>query len=216
MKAIFFITGFLICITVNGQGKFYGGNGDGFASAAVSNVVLPVNWTAFSGKVNGRVNMLFWKTASETNNKLFEVERSGNAIQFEKIGQVPGAGNSSTIRQYQFIDDKLLAPAYYYRLRQIDDNGRSTFSNIIFLRSKTDNQQIIIFPNPAVNSITVLFQHLVINKEFLLLNSNGQLICKLCFNGMSGNIDLTGKAAGVYLLSNKELGITVRVYKVKQ
>jgi len=181
-----------------------------------NSTVLPVRLVEFAGRANGKTNMLFWKTASENNNYLFEVERSRDAIKFEKIGEVSGAGNSGSIRQYQFIDDKLPANEYYYRLRQIDDNGRSTFSSIILLRSKTDNQEIIVFPNPAVNSVTVLFQHLVVNKEFLLLNSNGQFISKLFFNGMSGNIDLTGKAAGVYLLTNKELGIIVRIYKAQQ
>jgi len=181
-----------------------------------NSILLPVGLIEFAGRANGKTNMLFWKTASENNNNLFEVERSRDAIEFEKIGEVPGAGNSGSIRQYQLIDNNLLANEYYYRLRQIDDNGTNTFSSIILLKNKTDIKEIIVFPNPVVSRVNFLFQHLVINKEFLLFNSSGQLISKLFFNGRSGNIDLTGKAAGVYLLTSKEPGITIRIYKARE
>ena len=180
-----------------------------------NSTVLPVRLSEFTGRANGKTNILFWKTESENNNNLFEVERSINAIQFEKIGEVPGAGNSSAERQYQFIDDKLTASKYYYRLKQIDIDGKFSLTKIIQLTNKGQSNVLSVFPNPIISKATVLFQkEIPPSEEFLLLNSNGQMINILRFNGMSGSIDLAGMAAGVYLLINNKLGIDVRILKV--
>ena len=180
-----------------------------------NSTVLPVSLVSFFGRANGNSNILFWTTASENNNLLFEIQKSADAVQFEKIGEVNGAGNANGLRQYQFTDDRLISQQYYYRLTQIDIDGRFTYSRIIKLISKNERQGVIIFPNPVSGKATVLFQNeMVLNEVFSLFNSSGQLIDKIIFNGKSGTVDLTGKASGLYFLMSPKLGIVVKIQKV--
>ncbi len=179
-----------------------------------NSTVLPVSLVSFYGRANEKTNILFWGTASENNSWLFEIQRSTDGIRFEKIGEVNGAGNSNVVRQYQFIDDRLVQQQYYYRLKQIDVDERFTFSNVIVLTNKNNRSGVIIFPNPVVKVATVLFQANMIREEFQLFNSYGQLMTKLIVNGRTVTMDLTGKAAGLYMLVNQKLGIAVKIQKV--
>lgn len=179
-----------------------------------NSIALPVTLLNFYGKANEKTNTLFWATATENNNQLFEIQRSADGVRFEKIGGVNGAGNSNVVRQYQFIDDRLILQQYYYRLKQIDVDGRFIFSNVIVLTNKNNRSGVIIFPNPVVKVATVLFQANMIREEFQLFNSNGQLMTKLIVNGRTVTMDLTGKAAGLYMLVNQKLGIAVKIQKV--
>lgn len=178
-----------------------------------NSIVLPVSLVSFYGKANGKTNILSWATASESNSSIFEIQRSADGIAFEKIGEVNGAANSNSVKQYQFIDNKLLAEKYYYRLKQIDVDGRYSVSNIILLLNKQVVSDVIVFPNPVVYKATILFKTNMVGEEFILFNSNGQTIAKLIANGNSAAIDLTGKPAGLYLLVNKKLGTTTKIQK---
>lgn len=76
-------------------------------------------------------NVLTWATASETNNNYFNVERSVDGIVWLTIGTQVGAGNSSTILTYNYIDSNPEASVNYYRLKQFDYNGNYMLSEII-------------------------------------------------------------------------------------
>lgn len=97
---------------------------------------LPINILSFTGKAVQNTVRLNWATASETNNKLFEVLRSGDGVTFTKIGTLNGAGNSNVYREYSFTDDHPSDGENYYQLKQIDLNGRSTFSSIVPVQFK--------------------------------------------------------------------------------
>jgi hypothetical protein len=183
-----------------------------------NSAILPVNLISFFGRANGNANFIFWNTAAENNSFLFEVQRSNDGVNFEKIAEVAGAGNSNGLKQYRFTDDKLNGQKhYYYRLKQVDIDGRYIFSNIILLTNKENKQNVFVFPNPVVNSATVLFQQEILLKEaFLLFNSQGQMVQQFFINGRTGSIDLTGKPAGLYLLVNQKLGISIKIQKVAE
>ena len=180
-----------------------------------NSVLLPVNLKSFSGIANKKVNMLYWSAASENNNHLFEIQRSIDGIKFETIGQVAGAGSSSTFRQYEFADTKIIDQPYYYRLKQVDRDARYIFSDIILLTGKENTAHAVVFPNPVAGIATVVFEKALVSEEFLLFNSSGQLVEKLIMNGRTAYIDLTGKADGAYSLINKKLGITLKIHKLR-
>lgn len=180
-----------------------------------NSTVLPVSLVGFFGRINGSVNILYWSTVAENNNQLFEIQRSTDAIQFEKIGELYGSGNSNELKQYQFIDGMLIKQQYFYRLKQIDADRRFTYSNIIKLINNNEKQGAVILPNPVSRKANVLFQKEIMMKEdFLLLNSSGQIIDRIIFSGKTGTVDLTGKATGLYLLVNRKFGIAVKIQKV--
>jgi hypothetical protein len=216
MKAGYFIFSLFFGTNCFSQGKFFGGNGDGFASAQITNVVLPLQVINFFGKANSNSYIVYWSTVSEENILYFEIERSDDGIVFEKIGEVAGAGNSNGLKQYQFTDKKLTGQQYYYRLKQIDIDGRYSFSNIILLKNNGSKQDVVVSPNPVVNKVAILFQTEMINEEFLVMNSSGQVVSKFIINGRTGSVDLSGRPAGLYLLTNQKLRIAVKIQKLAE
>jgi hypothetical protein len=92
---------------------------------------LPVSWLSFTGRaIHGDVE-LNWSTASELNNSHFEIQRTANAIDFSTIGSVAAGTNQSVVNNYQYLDLNPLAGASYYRLKQVDIDGKYSFSSII-------------------------------------------------------------------------------------
>jgi hypothetical protein len=93
---------------------------------------LPVSYISFNGRIINNSNVyLNWITASETNNKSFNVERSEDGFTWTTISHVSGAVNSATNKEYSFTDEGLKSGLYYYRLKQADINGSGSYSNII-------------------------------------------------------------------------------------
>lgn len=115
-------------------------------------VGLPVELTSFTGEyMTNRVVKLNWETSSEKNNELFEIERSENGSIWEKIGKVPGAGNSETLIKYEYLDKNPLdVKLIYYRLKQIDFDGKMKYSTIIAVQKDLNAfHEIAIYPNPT-------------------------------------------------------------------
>lgn len=91
---------------------------------------LPVELTSFNC-VNKKVGIeLNWVTATERNCSHFSIERSFDGNNFEEIGKVDGSGNSASEKKYQFMDKSPLIGTGYYRLKQVDQNGESTYSHL--------------------------------------------------------------------------------------
>lgn len=93
--------------------------------------ILPITLLEFSAKLTPEnTTKLAWTTASEINNEKFEIEHSTNAIKWEKIGEVAGAGYSTSLLYYQYFHNNRVKGDNYYRLKQIDYNGNFTYSPI--------------------------------------------------------------------------------------
>ena len=126
----------------------------------IVNCSLPVSIINFSGSKGNGVNNLNWSTSTEQNNKGFELEKSIDGLSFSKIGFINSKadnGYSSSILNYSFVDDKLNSSSNYYRLKQIDQDGKSKYSNVILLKGdKISNVKMTaLYPNPATDEITV-------------------------------------------------------------
>lgn len=95
--------------------------------------LLPITLISFNGTFKDGRSFLFWATASEVFNDRFEIERSHDAINWELIGKVSGAGFSFMIRNYKFVDLDPQKGYNYYRLKQVDFNGDYEYFKIICL-----------------------------------------------------------------------------------
>lgn len=93
--------------------------------------VIPVELVSFTATANKNNVELNWKTATEINNKIFEIERSTNKSDFIKIGYRDGAGSSTAEKEYSFIDHNFSPGEYSYRLKQIDFDGTFDYSKTI-------------------------------------------------------------------------------------
>lgn len=100
------------------------------ATATKLSSVLPVVLTNFAAKNNANTVKLTWATAQEKNNAYFAVLRSTDGKTFVQIGTVGGNGNSQTAHNYSYVDNNPAAGTNYYQLKQVDNDGKSTLSNI--------------------------------------------------------------------------------------
>ncbi len=117
---------------------------------------LPVELLYFSAVVNDNSPQveLSWSTASETNNNYFTVEKSKDVLNFEEVLTIVGAGNSSSIIDYFDLDNSPFVGISYYRLKQTNFDGKSSYSGIVPVEyNPKGDPSISLFPNPTgVNS----------------------------------------------------------------
>ncbi|MDD3685844.1 MAG: T9SS type A sorting domain-containing protein, partial [Bacteroidales bacterium] len=150
-----------------------------FAIAKHRTNILPVELLDFSIKCNGPENKLFWSTASEINNDYFEVQKSDDGNLWYYIGMVKGAGNSSKINNYSFVDKENIANAYY-RLRQVDFDGKFEYSPAIFSNcNETKEINLIVYPNPVSDYLNVMVENWKSEKiDWEIVNTTGQVVIK--------------------------------------
>jgi Secretion system C-terminal sorting domain len=167
---------------------------------------LPVELTSFNAKCEGDAVKLLWETASETNNNYFEIERSADATQFIAIGKVYSLnGNSPQPQAYEFLDTAPLSVPAYYRLKQVDTDGRTSYSAIVRVAcaSQPAAQPVVsIYPNPAVDELTVEVKNLPGEKRFIIYNLLGQdmTLKKEIENDVTVKFDVAAFAKATYIL----------------
>lgn len=105
---------------------------------------LPVEFTSFEVESIKSGNLLNWATATEINNDYFEILRSFNGLDFEVIHRQIGAGNSTQLKEYSYLDETSSAKLTYYQLRQVDYDGKYSYSEIRCV--KASNVSINLFP----------------------------------------------------------------------
>jgi hypothetical protein len=137
---------------------------------------LPVELITFNAQLIRRQVHLNWSTASELDNKYFEVEHSLDGKTFAILGQITGAGTTQSAQQYAFVHSSPLPGTNYYRLRQVDQNGQVAYS---ILRSVLfgEASSYKIFPSPATEMLYVQWQQSteqVLN--WAIYNTVGKLI----------------------------------------
>ncbi|MEL6672088.1 MAG: DUF5060 domain-containing protein [Bacteroidota bacterium] len=132
-------------------------NGTGPAEVLYDPTPFPVEWLSFTAEAAGPHQVdLHWTTATEQNNVGFEIERSEDEITFEKIGEVPGLGNSSVPQTYQFQDEDPSANVLYYRLKQMDIDGVGHYSEVREVHlAETFSASLTLYPNPVKRELTV-------------------------------------------------------------
>jgi hypothetical protein len=126
------------------------------ASSAESNNPLPVELLDFQAVSTAKGIKVFWITASEINNSHFVIERSLDGITFEAVGKVEGVGNSVTQQYYETLDARAPYGTVYYRLRQVDFDGTTSFSQVIAVTYAPQEIQVSVQPNPVENHRTTI------------------------------------------------------------
>ncbi|MEQ6166279.1 T9SS type A sorting domain-containing protein [Ekhidna sp. MALMAid0563] len=120
-----------------------------------NDVALPVELNYFKGKMRNGSVVLEWQTLTEQNNEKFYVMRSSSGDSFEVIGELAGAGDSSSPIDYSFTDASPTDRMNYYQLIQVDYNGESSQSSIISINAEDIFDDLVIYPNPASELITI-------------------------------------------------------------
>lgn len=120
-------------------------------------VVLPVKLLSFDGRrLHEKTVELKWQTIHEVNNRHFEVERSlGNTTQFINVATVRASPDINPVHNYRLNDPNNYSGTSYYRLRQVDVDGKYTYSKIISVKGFSRSSNLRAFPNPARSVVNV-------------------------------------------------------------
>jgi len=163
---------------------------------------LHIELIEFSAKAIDYDAVLNWETASEINNKGFEIHRSFNGNDFENIGFVKGNGNSNNLNHYEFTDfspTQNQSGIVYYRLKQIDFNGKFELSKIKQVAfQNTNNSKFIIWPNPTQGILNIAHTTQDI-KWIKVLDFTGKTLL-IKENDVFNNIDISFLSKGMYLI----------------
>lgn len=187
------------------QNIFSGGIGAGFACSCIGNandeVPLPVKFGEINAYLSIRLVTIEWETLSEINNDYFLVEKSNDLYTWKAISNVEGKGNSNEPVLYKEFDANPSNGINYYRIQQIDYDGKTTFSKIISVSFSLSSQIVSLFPNPCSSQVTIESNNAII-ETFAVYNSAGQNVTDRCETISKTNSSITletGKLeAGIY------------------
>ncbi len=201
--------------TITGTNITYGGPltlslspGD-FANWPLPIVPLPVELLSFTGSYNSntRLNDLEWTTSTEINNEYFTIEYSSDAINWEFLANIDGAGSSNLVNHYEFNHDSPY-PVTYYQLTQTDYDGQhQVFDPIQISRPASINEnELLVYPNPASHLITV-------ETEFdqpydlVITDETGRVVFTSMILEKKHGIDISELEPGLYFITTEMNGV---------
>lgn len=186
---------------------------------------LPVKLISFTAQLSGTSKVdLKWATSAEINASHFIVERSFDGKEFSEVGMVFAAGNSTTIQQYQYTDNLIGSEKniIYYRLRQVDADGKADLSATRIIRSGKNSATVTIltYPNPVASELRITvpnnWQGKKVNYE--IINVSGQTAKRMvtASSSQTETLDLSTLAPGFYMVKVSCNGDVAQQKIVKQ
>ena len=189
-------------IRVNGVNKYWGHNdltilGPAYADKTTSvspngfnfgNVTLPVKFIGFSLTPQDNNVLVEWATAEEMNSSYYEIQRSENGTNWTTIANITAAGTTTLTHSYSYTDKNVTAKTIYYRICQVDIDGRFTITPVRMLKNENDNSEIKISAT-SDNSIYVHFPGQVKTNVIVRLTSlSGQTVSQKILNEPIGQV----------------------------
>ena len=154
-----------------------------------------------SDQLNGTV-LVKWTTISEHNNEYFTIEHSADGIHFTEIGKISSLGYTANGFAYQFIDKKPGTGKNFYRIRMVDIVMKSTYSEIKIVQVSDNAQHMLfIFPNPAVNSISLKLntrENEELKVEIYNVTGNKELTKTCIMLHQKAELDIKSLKTGIY------------------
>lgn len=162
---------------------------------------LPVTFGSFSASRARNGVQLSWTTASEEYNSGFIIQRSTNgSSQWTDLAFVPGAGNSTTEKRYAYLDAAPVKGSNYYRIKQVDIDGRPTLSETRLVNVVTKSG-VFAYPVPTTGSITIdINKEGLLNTEARILDIQGKVMKRILINNVQETVSLAELTKGVYYL----------------
>ena len=171
---------------------------------------LPVTFLNFTGKKDGSTNKLAWTTATEINNSGFDVERSADGVHYTSIGFVASKasnGNSTMDISYTFNDTRAGNSKQYYRLRQVDLDNRSKYSQVVMISGTKISvlSLSVMYPNPVKSSLNLVLDAPASSMvKLVVTDANGRTVKEKSITTTEGSnsasVNLTELAAGNYYI----------------
>lgn len=187
-------------------------------SSAPPGAPLPVTLVDFEGKNTSEGNVLRWTTSSESNNDYFAIEESINGKNFTEAGRVKGVGNASAANHYSFTDVDFNKGITYYRLKQVDFDGKYGYSRMVAIDAPSEGN-IRFYPNPVQSALNIELPNLQsswVNAR--VIDASGrEVLARERATVQNGrlNIPLGKLPAGIYqvLITNDKVNYRLSVFK---
>jgi len=164
---------------------------------------LPVNFSSFTAIRDHSIVQLNWETSTEINNRGFELQRKTGSENFQAIAFVPSKapmGNSQYRVTYNYNDINPITTISEYRIKQIDIDDQSKYSETRVVWGEGQKKETIIFPNPVSNdNIKIIFEDVNTKHDILMLDATGRLV-KKWGNFIGQNLFIDNIAPGIYIL----------------
>lgn len=179
-------------------------------------VALPVEFSFFKTEFVHDHVKINWQTTTETNNDYFIIERSKNGNTWENVDRIDGAKNSTQVSNYHFDDKTPYLGTSYYRLKQMDIDGKYTYSEIKTVNvDLIDHDEIHVNPNPTTGSFTIKGDQINI-ADIEIFDINGKDVTehvKIQKTENDIHVDLESLNDGVYILKVKDT-FSVKIDKI--
>jgi hypothetical protein len=178
--------------------------------------ILSHHLLGFTGEALPHANQLNWRTSQEMNSNHYKILRSTDGINFDVIGTIASKGNSNVDNDYIFNDNNLHASLYYYKISEVSNDGIVQESSVITIIRNPVAGDIQLYPNPAVDLLTIEGSTNFLPETYKITDLSGKLITSGNFN--SGNaISLYDIENGIYLINVTDAsGASVSKTFVKQ
>jgi hypothetical protein len=172
---------------------------------------LPVTFVNFTADKSGEKVVLHWQVTNELNNSYYEIERSNGNGTYTKIGTVTAQGGGAT-SSYQFVDaNPTLAGSNFYRIKQVDKDGRYSYTPIRLIKFDTKNI-FTVTPNPATNFINIYTSDLGLRVN--LFDANGKKVASNVMSSGSLQLNLSGLSKGIYMIVAEKDGLRVQTTRI--
>jgi hypothetical protein len=175
----------------------------------LTETIIPVELKGFWAKKQANSDVLLsWETATEIDNAGFDVEKSTDGTDFSSMGFVKGAGNSVALNSYSFTDNNFVNTAYY-RLKQMDNNGKTTYSKTVSVQKDNGKLALNVYPNLVTNQAEITVDLLNANdnlRELSVFDTHGRLVYtknRIAKDAQSIKIPVEDLANGVYFIKVK-------------
>jgi Secretion system C-terminal sorting domain len=177
---------------------------------------VPIKLLSFNATKQSKVVDLNWQTSTEVNSSYFDVQFSKNGADWSSIGIVNAAGNSNTTKSYSLVHRSPVNSINYYRLKQVDSDGKYENSLIRTVKFKSDNS-VTIMPNPTTDRLFITSNTPGRLQSLTMISDEGQQVYSVTNFVLGNSIDMRSYAPGIYILKivDKE-GNTETMKVIKQ
>jgi len=170
-----------------------------------TNAALPVQWLNFTAqKGNNNSILLDWATSYDAKNKYFEVQRSADGLYFAPIGVVNADNHSGIAGAYTYTDASPVTGLNYYRLKQVDKDGRYTYSKVVTMSISGSAALWQVYPNPAHNTTSLHINSNLGKMDVQLVAAAGNVVYRnllsTTVSGQKLDIPLVNLPGGIYFL----------------
>jgi hypothetical protein len=180
-----------------------------FTLGSVVNSTLPLRWLNINGNLNAQKQAVINWQVQETNVANYIVEKSTDGRTFVAAGNINSKGDGTN--NYSFTDAQAVNEVTLYRVKQIDVDGRNSYSTIIKL-SNYQNGTITIYPNPVKDVFTLSVDKTLLNSNAVIINAVGATVQLIKIAQLQTQIDIEALPSGIYLLKTVN-GATQKIVK---